>query len=151
MKDKRVSTDETWRPGPIGTGDVGGDSETEHADERPIVTDGGVETSTFMEALANERRRYVLYYLQANEHAELEEVAEQVAAWETGKSPEELDEQTRRNVRVSLYHSHLPKLEKTGFIGYDHRHGSMHFRSPPEPIERFLDYCSEIESPKLTR
>lgn len=151
MEDKRGWTDEKWDSTRTVTGGMGRDCGGEHADKGSIVADGGVEISKFMEALANKRRRYVLYYLRAKEHAELEEVTEQIAAWETGTPPEELDEQTRRNVRVSLYHSHLPKLEKAGFIGYDHRHGSMRFQNPPERVIHFLDYCSAIESPEITR
>lgn len=107
--------------------------------------------SELLELLADERRRYVLYYLQDRENAELEEVTEQVAAWETETPPEELDEKTVRNVRTSLYHGHLPKLEEAGIIGYDPRHGSMYLQCLPAPIEQILAYCSDVDSPETNR
>lgn len=151
MTDKRVSADDTCQPDPSGTEDVGGDRETEHADDRPIVADGGVEISRCMDVLASKRRRYVLYYLRANEEAELEEVTEQVAAWETGSPSEELGEQEGQDVRISLYHTHLPKLKETGLIDYDYRHGSMSLQNLPRPIDQILDYCTEMESPEIRR
>lgn len=148
MSDERLPDDEVYDPTVHRTGRADGDRETDHIDSGSLVSDGGLEISEFMEVLAHERRRYVLYYLQHEECAELEDVTEQIAVWESGTPSEELDERTRRRISINLYHAQLPKLEEAGIIGYDRRHGSMCFQYPPDPVEKFLDYCAAIELPE---
>lgn len=70
--------------------------------------------------LSNARRRMVLYYLrEEGDPVSVEELAREIAAIENGVSVDELTRQQRKRVYVSLYQTHLPKLEDTGIIEYD--------------------------------
>lgn len=83
----------------------------------------------YFKALADTRRRHALYYL--NEHrAEsitLDELARHVKALETEHAPDTLVEHEYANVRLELYHNHLPRLADSGIIDYDSRRGDVRF------------------------
>ena len=132
----------------VSTGETSRECETRHLARGSPMTDGGFQINTLVDALADERRRYVLYHLRDEGNAEFEELIEQVVAWETETPLEEVNEQTRTNVRIDLYHAQLPKLERAGVIEYDHRHGSTCFQYLPDPVETFLDYCATLELPE---
>ena len=121
--------------------------EATSTDRGPLVPDGGLSVSECLKALADRRRRYVLYCLREKEHTEFESLSERVAAWETGTPLEELDERTKRNVGIALSHAHLPQLEDAGMIQYDYRQGTVRVVEVPAPIEKCLEYCWNIESP----
>lgn len=146
MSDKRRPTETDRRCTDTGPGRWVRERETNPAVDGSLVADGGHEISECIELLANDRRRYVLYYLRGERRANFEEITEQVAAWEIDTSPEELDEQTKRNVQIDLHHAHLPKLEDAGLIWYDRLHGAIRFHCVPEPVDTFLDYCSTNEA-----
>jgi hypothetical protein len=112
------------------------------------VTDGGSQVIKFLDTIADKRRRYVLYTLQNEGDSKFEDVIEQIAAWETGTPPEGLDERTKRGVRISLHHTHLPKLEDAGAIRYDRRTGSLSLRRLPDPLKTFLDYYAKVDEPE---
>jgi hypothetical protein len=72
------------------------------------------------ELLSNNRRRSVLYTLYRNgEDVELPTLVSEVAARETGRPAEELDESTTQSMYISLYQTHLPKLDSFGLVDYD--------------------------------
>lgn len=71
------------------------------------------------ELLSEERRRYALYYLEAQDGpASVDEVAEQVAEWErdaTGPAPAE----EFRDVKMKLCHTDLPKASEVEYLQYN--------------------------------
>ncbi|WP_276301643.1 DUF7344 domain-containing protein [Halorussus lipolyticus] len=68
----------------------------------------------------NRRRRYALYYLhESSGPVTLEDLAEQVAAWEAGTTPEEIARHRVESVRSSLCRTHLPYLAERGLVTYD--------------------------------
>jgi hypothetical protein len=70
--------------------------------------------------LSNARRRYTLYCLyQAGGELPLEEIAERLAAYENDTTVPEITETERRNMYISLYQTHLPKLSEYGLARYD--------------------------------
>ena len=72
------------------------------------------------EVLSSDRRRCLIYYLEAEGgEADLRELARRIAAWENEIEPEEVSEEGRKRVYISLYQSHVPKLEESGLIRYD--------------------------------
>lgn len=76
--------------------------------------------------LSSPRRRYVIYHLQQHgEPIELGRLADEVAAWENETSVEELTSQERKRVYVSLYQTHIPKLEEIGIVDYDADEGTV--------------------------
>lgn len=69
------------------------------------------------EILSNARRRRVIFLLHtAREPMELGELAEQIATAELGEPP---DQDQYKRLYISLYQTHLPKLEEHGVVEYD--------------------------------
>ncbi|MUV57124.1 hypothetical protein SAMN04487947_4114 [Halogeometricum rufum] len=70
--------------------------------------------------LSNSRRRYIIYYLhEAGDEMSLKQLAAQIAAVENGTSVDEVTDEERQRVYISLYQTHLPKLEEAGIVSYD--------------------------------
>lgn len=91
------------------------------------------------ELLSSPRRRYVLYYLrQEDEPVELTELAEYVAAWENETDPEDITSQQRKRVYVSLYQTHIPKLDEAGIIDYDQDSGMITLTDQATAIDDYL-------------
>ncbi|MDF9746951.1 DUF7344 domain-containing protein [Natrinema salsiterrestre] len=92
--------------------------------------------------LQTKRRRDVLRYLrEAEEPVRLRELAEQVAAWEQETTIDELSSDERQRVYISLYQSHLPKLDNHGIVDYDKDRGRV------EPTARTPLLDSYLEPP----
>lgn len=74
--------------------------------------------------LSNARRRYVLEYLsQVDGTADFERLTETVAAWENDTTVDRIEEADRKRVYVSLYQTHLPRLESSGVVEFDQERG----------------------------
>lgn len=70
--------------------------------------------------LADKRRRYTIHHMkQVEGPVSVGDLAEQVAAWENGKTIDEITSKERKRVYISLYQSHLPTLDKEGVVDYD--------------------------------
>lgn len=99
-----------------------------------------LSTEDIYEILSNRRRRYAIHYLkQVDEPVDVSTLAEQVAAWENGKSVEELTSQERKRVYISLYQSHLPTLGKRGLIVYDEDRGVVELTDPVANAQIYLE------------
>jgi DNA-binding transcriptional ArsR family regulator len=80
-------------------------------------------------ALGHPRRRYLLYTLVNGSSEEtLSELATKVAGWEQDKPTSEVTDDERRDVHLSLYHSHIPKLADLGVLDY-HEAGDIIIRA----------------------
>lgn len=100
------------------------------------------------EILSNTRRRMVLYYLrQYGGSATVQELAEEIAALENDVDVSDLRRQQRKRVYVSLYQTHLPKLEETGIIRYDDDRGEVHLTDRAMEIDTYLTPATEAEYP----
>ncbi len=89
--------------------------------------------------LSSARRRFVLYYLrQTDGPVQLRELADEVAAWENEVPVDELTSQQRKRVYVSLYQTHIPKLEDVGIVDYDRDAGSVALADRADDIGRYL-------------
>jgi len=91
------------------------------------------------ELLSSPRRRYVLYHLrETKDPIELTTLAEQVAAWENETSVEEITEQERKRVYVSLYQTHIPRLDEAGVVSYDKDTGMVMLQPDADAIDTYL-------------
>ena len=89
--------------------------------------------------LSSPRRRFVLYYLnQVDEEVEIGELADEVAAWENETDVDDLTSQQRKRVYVSLYQTHVPKMEDAGIIEYDSDRGTVALADQAEDISAYL-------------
>jgi hypothetical protein len=72
------------------------------------------------EVLSNPRRRAILHILRtAATPVEVTTLAAQVAAWEEGVAPVDLTSRQRKRVYVSMYQTHIPKLESVGLVAHE--------------------------------
>ncbi|MFC7045395.1 hypothetical protein ACFQH6_08245 [Halobacteriaceae archaeon GCM10025711] len=98
------------------------------------------------DVLSNPRRRYVLYYLRRHEEsAKLKEIADQIAAWENDLPVEELSSQQRKRVYVSLYQTHIPKLESAGIVDYDENEGIVSLAQRADEVSAYLERGAATE------
>lgn len=88
--------------------------------------------------LSNPRRRFIISHLRDTESVGLQELASTVAAWENDTSPEQLTDQQKKRVYVSLYQTHIPKLEDAGIITYDDETSQIYLQDNVEQLERYL-------------
>lgn len=96
-------------------------------------------------ALADERRRHVLYCLREEERTELEALCVRITSRLLDRSADELPEDVVEDLRTELHHVHLPLLDDCGVIEYDSRSNAVVYREPPEAIETLLEFCAERE------
>lgn len=115
-----------------------------HCDGRSH-SDDGERLDELFEALSDRRRRCTLYVLQEEERTEVDELAGRTAAQLHGRPRDDLSEETVENVRIELYHKHLPILADSDVVEYDERSSVVVYREPPEAVETFLAYCAERE------
>jgi DNA-binding transcriptional ArsR family regulator len=70
--------------------------------------------------LSSSRRRYIIYFLhEEGEPVSLNDLATRIAAEENDRPVEEVTDSERQRVYISLYQTHLPKLEEADIISYD--------------------------------
>lgn len=113
---------------------------------RRSLADGGREPiDRILLALSEPRCRYLLYYLEGEGDAYIEDVARFITACERSCDPDDVPDEHTERVRRDLYHVHLPKLAASNIIDYDQRSGAMCFQSPPEELSKFLQLASSVE------
>lgn len=111
--------------------------------------DGGHSlTERIFGALANKRRRYILYCLHDHTHMNVETLATQIAAWEEDSPIEDIPDDVSNQVFTSLVHAHLPKLVDYGLIEYDDRSGAVRYTDVPSLLEEALALAALVEKPE---
>ena len=94
--------------------------------------------------LSNSRRRFVLHYLkQADGPVRLSELAAEIAAIENEVSVDDLTSQQRKRTYVSLYQTHIPKLQDAGAVSYDAETGMVELASGAGEIGEYFQQQSE--------
>ncbi|WP_436343679.1 DUF7344 domain-containing protein [Natronorubrum sp. FCH18a] len=89
------------------------------------MTAADLSLDTIYGMLSESRRRYVLYYFLDNDHANIENLTLQIAAWEHDVTVDAITKEQKQPVTTSLIHSHLPKLADHGLVEYDSRTGDV--------------------------
>ena len=107
------------------------------ADENPA------DVSAAFDLLSDARRRGVLYAVGRDGAVTVEALAERIAAWERDgpdASAPDADE-----VRASLHHVHLPKLDDANAIDYDPERGTVERADRAADLDRYLDVTRDAE------
>ena len=101
------------------------------------------------EVLSNQRRRYVLHYLEHRESdvAALGDLAEQVAAWEYDKPVAGLTPAERKRVKNALHQFHLPKMDDRGFLEYDRDRGLVALTDAAADLEVYVEVVPTKDIP----
>ncbi|MXR40380.1 hypothetical protein GRX01_03285 [Halobaculum sp. WSA2] len=101
--------------------------------------------------LSNGRRRFVIHLLRdEGEPIQLSELSDRVAAWENDLPVDELTDQQIKRVYVSLYQTHIPKLEESGIVEYDSDSGSVSLTSNVSSLDAYLPEEDRREIPWQT-
>jgi hypothetical protein len=102
--------------------------------------EGELTQDQIFEILSSARRRYVLYYLRQADGGPIEliDLARHVAAWENDIHVDELTQQQRKRVYVSLYQSHIPKLDSAGIVKYDRDEGVVSLEKDAFIVDEYL-------------
>lgn len=88
--------------------------------------------------LRNDRRRRVLEHLQESiGTVTLRELAETIAARESGESPP--PRQLRESVYNSLHQTHLPKLDREGVVDYDEHRKTVELRPGARDVNVYME------------
>ena len=112
------------------------------------MASSGLSQDQVFEVLKSPRRRYALYYLRREGgSAELSDLTEQVAAWENGTTPGELTTEQRKRVYISLYQTHLPKLNDADIVDYDEDSGEITLSRRARELDTYLGDVSRRELP----
>lgn len=113
-----------------------------------VDTSGEMPPDLVFEILSNTRRRMMLYYLRQNDgSATVKELAEQIAALENDVDVEDLQRQQQKRVYVSLYQTHIPKLERAGIIEYDDEEGLVELTSRADEFDSYLSDTGDSAYP----
>lgn len=101
--------------------------------------DPSVVEETVFDVLASRRRRLILEHLLSVEGVvSAGDLAEHIAAIETGTSVDQLSSYDRKRVYVSLYQNHLPKLAAANVIDYDVDRKTVQVGDSIEALEPYL-------------
>ncbi|MFC7213113.1 hypothetical protein ACFQO4_03345 [Saliphagus sp. GCM10025334] len=94
--------------------------------------------------LQTRRRRDTLRYLRRrDEPVDVRDLAEWVAAREHETTPEMLTSRQRQRVYISLYQTHLPKLDEYEVVRYHKDRGAV---TPLALVEHFDEYLTPSEA-----
>lgn len=92
---------------------------------------------------ANRRRRYAIHYLQqVDGRTDFGEMAEQIAAWEHGKTRQEVTSNERKYVYSALQQRHLPKMHDIGLVEFNKRDGIV---EPTADLDEIDVYAEIVE------
>lgn len=101
-----------------------------------------------LDVISNHRRRCAMYYLEANEIADVDQLARYITEV-AGDSQIESSDRRINETTQKLIHVDLPKLRKAGVIEYDPRSGTVRYRRPLGALAALLQVCSELEDPSV--
>lgn len=86
--------------------------------------------------ISNERRRYLLEYLQSRPGpVPLSDAAEQIAAWENDTTVEDVSYSQRKSVYTSLLQFHCPKMDELDVIEFEQRDATVELADDDHRLE----------------
>lgn len=77
-----------------------------------------LDTDTLFDLVAHHRRRHLIDCLREHRAMTMRDLAEAVAVREYERPLEEISPKGLKGVYLTIYHAHIPKLERANVIGY---------------------------------
>jgi hypothetical protein len=115
-------------------------------------TESALELDQVFEILKNQRRRYVLKYLnEVEDTVSMSDLAEEIAAWENDKEVSQLSSSERKRVYVGLYQCHLPKMDSMDVVSFNKPRGLIDRGSNAEVFDEYLQTEASDEDPAWHR
>lgn len=109
-----------------------------------IASHHSLSKDTIFHVLQAQRRRLTLQYLQdRTDTVALRDLADQVAAWENETTVEQLSSAERQRVYISLYQTHLPKLDTEEIIKYDKNRGEVQRTPRADQLDPYLSKIAQ--------
>ena len=104
------------------------------SDDRRVLSQDEV-----FELLSSSRRRFLLSYLEEEHEETLVDIAVAMAAAEEGIDPEDVDREARKRTYVSLYQTHVPRLDEADVIDYDPDTGNVTLTPAADEMLPYLE------------
>jgi hypothetical protein len=118
--------------------------ETLQARLKPSRAEQRPTKDNIFDILRNRRRRYVLRYLDEHDGVvELGELAEALANWENEDDDAYITHRDRKRAYVSLYQTHLPKLDRAGVVEYNQPRGTVEIGPDYQYITGYLNHTHD--------
>lgn len=118
------------------------DTAEQQNDIKPLSTDEAYDI------LSDQRRRYAIHHLkQSDTGVSVQDLAEQVAAWENEKPIEQLNSQERKRVYISLYQSHLSTLDEEGIVEYDEESRIVNLTDAADNLNIYFEVVANDDIP----
>lgn len=90
--------------------------------------------------LASSRRRILLSCLQtADLPLHLSDLAREIAVREHDSPPTELPDEARKEIYLSLYHTHVPKLEEYGIVKFNQERKTLELTNKADHLTPYLE------------
>lgn len=120
--------------------------DTTNGDSEPfdVLSDPSVEDDVFR-ALAERKRRVVLYFLLEHDDAPVEEIVDVVTGWCHTTDRRMATVEDRNRVQIALSHVHLPLLEDVGIVTVDSEQTHVSLDSLPDTVSRLLRWSYRRE------
>lgn len=100
------------------------------------------------DVLSNRRRRFVIHALKRKQGpVDISELSEHIAAWETGRGPDDVEYEDHRSVYSTLKRTHLPNLEKNNIVTVDEEESVVHPTPQLEDLDIYVEAVSSKEIP----
>lgn len=107
-----------------------------------------VSLDRVFDLLSKERRRYALYYLERQDGpVSVDEVAEQVAEWETNGATVSIPEEKFEQIEVELHHNDLPKASEAKYVAYEPEEEVVEVTGTPSEVNAIISVAKAIERP----
>ena len=105
---------------------------------------------SLFDMLRKERRRHVLYYLDAQDRpVPVEELVAQVARWDAETDTPPVPEESYKRAEIVLTHTDLPKLSDEPYIQYHREPGHIELTQPPPSFKAIVSLAEVIDNPQI--
>lgn len=98
---------------------------------------------TVLVGLANSRRRLMLHRLRTCGSMALADLADDVAVHENNRPLTDIPAQTVLRIYLSLYHTHIPRLEAATLVHYDQSADWVHLAERANMVDRYEEFLPE--------
>lgn len=96
--------------------------------------------SSIFDVFAHHRRRYVLRELQRHANPmELADLADEVAVRENETPITDVPADEVKRIYMSLYHTHIPKLEAADLVRYDQERDAVALADQAERVDQYQE------------
>lgn len=109
----------------------------------PAIDPDILESEDVFGVLSHPRRRFLLYVLTLDDQWTLPALATRLAAWEHDIDETAVDDRLHERMYVSLYHTHVPRLEKARALRFDERTDTI---VPGEYTEELLTVLEGVSA-----